>query len=366
MKDYRKISASALDPFISVGLDFPSDTIIVSNPTAYSIAINVGSNSRPRGIADCTIPVPPATFLCLPVNGREFALLLTTPTLIVTPQGLPTNATITFTKDEPAPAFGSMPLSGISVDAVILAVQTDRAAGSYNDVINLPASVRSITVRKFGGSISGLYVFGNQTQRYYLSLTGAQGYNLAPGANDSSSFTIPVDSELDSQITVTTVFPLGVNNGYFLIGYQDRIERGVWLNDGRQKVDIFPPGLAMLPVTQTPWAVAPTWEQVTAVNAPPVVAAITSTTIAQAGFYRVEYELSSDDVFAAGRHMRLQHTSAALALKRRVQTSPPTPLIGVWPSVPMVAGDIVSVGMGGTAASGAFAYVVSVRGYKLT
>lgn len=353
-KEYLSISSTSAgaDPFATVGLQWSADTIIINNPTAYSVAVRVGSQSRPRDLTDCTIPCPPATLLCLPVNGKEFSFLLTTPTLLVAPQGMPTAVTVTLTQGEQPPAFGSVPLSGVSVSAVILRLQPDRAAGTYQDIIDLPSGVRSVIARDIGYLCGDFNVQGVQSGQIYCAIAGPVNYVDANFILPEPAFI--VDSELDTQLRVTTSPTFFSINGYTLVGYQDRQERALVRPDGRQLVDIMPPGQSRMPVSLV-GDKAPNIAQSGSVTAPAVgVTNVLNLLVLTSGLYRIHADLLANDSALIQRYITLQHTNNAITVVYQVASVPAPGGIGVDWLLQIATNERILVRIQNTAASTGF------------
>ncbi len=263
-KESHYLDTTLADPFTPVGLGFDADTFIVSNPTRFTIALRVGAQSRPRGAADSTYAVAPGSLLCLPTHGRQFSFLATTPTLPAPPEGMPTRVEITLTKNEPAPAFGSIVLAGIFASASVLKIQPDRAAGTFpnTDVIPVPSGTPTLVLR-FGSNINSLAanipltVTGTQSGRVYFELNAPSGGSYLGavtgwlGAATFAAAVIRFDPELDTSVTILSRSTQSVDNGYTLMGYAERLPVAVHHSDGRQIVDAYPPGQSYLDVYPT-------------------------------------------------------------------------------------------------------------------
>jgi hypothetical protein len=233
------VDTNTADPTARIGLTWEADSIVVSNPTIYTLAVRVGSGGMPTA-ANADIVVAPASALALPVSAREFVVTATTPKLSNPPTDMPTRASVLLTKGEPAPAFGGIPLAGaLPPNATILLAQSSRASGTYFDLIPVPAYVRTMVFRNVGATINSLTVTGNQSGQVYYQA-------LSPGNLAFPTFLF--DSELDTDVTVTLATSSGVQNQYTLLGYTERMDPQDAGRDARQLVNIFPLGYNYIPV----------------------------------------------------------------------------------------------------------------------
>jgi hypothetical protein len=161
------VDTNTADPTARIGLTWEADSIIVSNPTIFTLAVRVGSGGMPTA-ANADIVVAPASALALPVSAREFVVTATTPKLSNPPTDMPTRASVLLTKGEPARHFGGIPLAGaLPPNATILLAQPSRGIGTYFDVVPVPSYVRTMVFRNVGATINSLTVTGNQSGQVY-------------------------------------------------------------------------------------------------------------------------------------------------------------------------------------------------------
>lgn len=344
-------------------LDIPAVAALVLNPTVNTVLVRVGGMDAPVSVDNASFFVPPGAALTYPVEGRTFCFTLGEPISLTANPGYPTSALIEMISvGEAMPQFASMALNA-AFSAIVLAVQPDRPAGTYSDVYPLPKGVRSVTVRRFGGSVTDLYIKGVQTARWLLNAPGVQGYNTIPGSNISSEFTVLVDSELDSQIEITTVSAVGANNGYTLIGYQERLPHSVFRSDGRQMVDVMPPGVGALPISLA--LGTPSYVLDCIAGNPGAVQLIGEVTGIVAGLYRLDADINADDTALIGRTIILTHTDSANVRKAEIRAPVPVSRGVVWPSRTFVGGDKVRITSAGVAAAAGSTYSATVRLYRL-
>lgn len=278
-------SATFAESFKSYGLDWAAEWLAITNPTQYTIAVRVGSQSRPVGQSDATFTVPPTTLMSFPVNGKEYGILATVPALLAPPDGMPTVVTLLWGKGEPPPVFGSVPLSGQPpAEDFLIAAQNPRMAGTYNDVWNLPPDVRTVEVSTAGGGITNFSISGTQSGLLYFQ--SSNGFFV--GTLGGKTPVIPINRDLDSQLTVSTI-STSVVNAYRITGFRDRMQRGVYLPSMRQLVDPGPPNPDF---ANSGIANAPGLGQVIVTTGPNLIA----------GDYRIEVSVHCNQAAGNGLH----------------------------------------------------------------
>lgn len=353
------LDVTAADPFLAVPLGWEAATIVVLNPTKYSIAVRVGSPSRPRGLSDAQIPVAPAADVCLPTQGREFALLATTPTLPLAPSGMPTIVTVMFLDArEPAPAFGSIALTGQPPASAVVLASGSGNNTNFTATVALPTGVNRVEVH-YAGPVGqqGCSVAGVQSGIQYL-LTGTAD-------TDADHVpTAPVSPALDS--TITCALAALVPGAYTVVflGYADSQLPALSHLSGRKYVDVLAPGANALPVSVPlyPDVPAPSYRVFGTLVSPAAGATVATTPAMAAGDYYVEAFLSSVETPALGRFIVLRQALGVISAQYVPANLYATLTLR---RVTVAAGATFDAVTGGAGAVGSI-YNAEIRAYRLT
>lgn len=356
---------SAADPIARVQLPWEADNYTVINPTRFTIAVRIGSGSRPdAGNAD--MAVPPLGAISLPTKVREFMFVATTPALPLAPDGMPTVVSLLFTKGEPAPAFSSMALSGMPSPQETVLLNHPTGGGSPF-VVNVPISSAIRGVSFYPGNannISSYLIVGAQSGVTYAQVD----MSLLSSLNRAHHDVYPA---LDTSLNVTVIS--GGTNPFVLVGRATPPRAGIesvegvprvilWQDPGNFASRVIILNNAGNPFTSWPAVPPPAHVAVGAVVAPALNAVIATATVAVAGDYRVEAELSSTDVAAVGKYIVLRWNAGVKGAA--FQPVGTTGLRVEWGRVTVAAADVFDIINGLAGGAGAL-YAGMLRLYKL-
>jgi hypothetical protein len=113
----RVIDMVAPSGTVQETIHFTVASLVVVNPTSYTVGIRVGQLDTPDDVDGSDLFVPPISIFVYPVLGNQFAMAFMLPQLNVQPPAMPNRATLMFLDySESVPSFASLALTTTDVN----------------------------------------------------------------------------------------------------------------------------------------------------------------------------------------------------------------------------------------------------------
>lgn len=121
-------------------LGFRAQAVTIVNPTASTVLMRVGARDIPNMIARADVIAPPATVATYPVEGNDFGIGYGPPAFAAGQPGMGDSALVIFSRDEPLPEFGSMPITRSLAEITNAVINVSGAVNAHITNATLPVS----------------------------------------------------------------------------------------------------------------------------------------------------------------------------------------------------------------------------------